>query len=195
MIGQIQGVLIKKQPPFVLIDVRGVGYEIEVPMSTYNNLPEVGIQVNLTTHFLVREDAQQLFGFLSDHEKSTFKHLIKVSGIGPRVALAILSAMTVIELAQNIENNEIQNIVQIPGIGKKTADRMLLELKDRIGQFQETPSSQLGSTMKNDVLGALVSLGYGEKEILRVLARTNLEQPLSAAIKQALQFLSGVKKD
>ncbi len=188
MIGQIQGVLIKKQPPFVLIDVRGVGYEIEVPMSTYNNLPEVGIQVNLTTHFLVREDAQQLFGFLSDHEKSTFKHLIKVSGIGPRVALAILSAMTVIELAQNIENNEIQNIVQIPGIGKKTAERLIIELRGKIKIDMEISTEKTKN--KSELIQALISLGYSEKETKLAINNAPTGLSLEENIKIALKSLS-----
>tara|TARA_A100001011_G_scaffold369915_1_gene425700 strand:+ start:95 stop:682 length:588 start_codon:yes stop_codon:yes gene_type:complete len=195
MIGKLHGVLEEKTPPLISVRVGGITYELDVSMNTIYNLPEAGSEIKLFTHFLVREDAHLLFGFHSEQERKMFRLLLKINGVGARTALAVLGGMTTEELSAVVAEGNTDRLIKVPGIGKKTADRMLLELKDRIGQFQETPSSQLGSTMKNDVLGALVSLGYGEKEILRVLARTNLEQPLSAAIKQALQFLSGVKKD
>ena len=195
MIGKLHGVLEEKTPPLISVRVGGITYELDVSMNTIYNLPKAGSRIKLFTHFLVREDAHLLFGFHSEQERKMFRLLLKINGVGARTALAVLGGMTTEELSAVVAEGNTDRLTKVPGIGKKTADRMLLELKDRIGQFQETPSAQLGSTMKNDVLGALVSLGYGEKEILRVLARTNLEQPLTAAIKQALQFLSGVKKD
>ena len=154
MIGQISGILIKKNPTLVIIDVKGIGFEIEIPMSTYYELPKIGDFVMLTTHFLVREDAQQLFGFVSDNEKVTFKSLIKVNGIGPRVALAILSGMSVGELVQNVENNHIDNLVRIPGIGKKTAERMLIELRGKINMDVENTNGNL--TNNSDLIKALI---------------------------------------
>ena len=195
MISKLHGVLQEKTPPLISIRVGGITYELDVSMNTIYSLPEVGSEITLFTHFLVREDAHLLFGFHSEQERKMFRLLLKINGVGARTALAVLGGMTTEELSVVVAEGNTDRLTKVPGIGKKTADRMLLELKDRIGQFQETPSSQLGGTMKNDVLGALVSLGYGEKEILRVLARTNLEQPLTTAIKQALQLLSGVKKD
>ena len=195
MIGKLRGVLEEKSPPLISVRVGGITYELDVSMNTIYSLPQVGSEIKLFTHFLVREDAHLLFGFHSERERKMFRLLLKINGVGARTALAVLGGMTTEELSAVVAEENTDRLTKVPGIGKKTADRMLLELKDRIGQFQDTPRSHLGSTMKNDVLGALVSLGYGEKEILRVLARTNLEQPLTAAIKEALQSLSGVKKD
>lgn len=188
MIGQISGVLIKKNPPLVMIDVKGIGFEIEVPMSTYYELPKIGDFVVLTTHFLVREDAQQLFGFMSDHEKITFKSLIKVNGIGPRVALAVLSGMNVDELVQNIENNETENLVRIPGIGKKTAERMLIELRGKINVDVENKNGNLSN--KSDLLKALISLGYSEKEAKLATKNASTNSSLEENIKVALKNLS-----
>ena len=188
MIGQISGILIKKNPPLVMIDVKGIGFEVEVPMSTYCELPKIGDFVVLTTHFLVREDAQQLFGFVSDREKTIFKSLIKVNGIGPRVALAILSGMSVDEFAQNIENNSIENLVRIPGIGKKTAERMLIELRGKIDLDVENTNGNL--TNKSDLIKALVSLGYSEKEAKLATKNTSTNLSLEENIKIALKALS-----
>ncbi len=188
MISQISGILIKKQPPFILIDVQGIGYEIEVPMSTYFVLPEIGVFVKLITHFLVREDSQQLFGFLSDREKIAFKSLIKINGIGPRVALAILSGMTVDELAHNIENNEIENIVRIPGIGKKTAERMVIDLRGKIEINAEITIES--TSTRSDVIKALVSLGYSEREAKLATEKISSKYSLEDNIKTALKSLS-----
>jgi len=188
MISQISGILIKKQPPNVMIDVKGIGFEIEVPMSTYYGLPKIGEFVVLRTHFLVREDAQQLFGFASDQEKITFKILIKINGIGPRVALAILSGMSVNELALNVKNNEIGNIVRIPGIGNKTAERMLIELRGKIDVDVDTNNEN--SVNNSDLIKALISLGYSEKEAKLATKNTRCNSSLEENIKTALKTLS-----
>ncbi|OUT98485.1 MAG: Holliday junction branch migration protein RuvA [Betaproteobacteria bacterium TMED41] len=188
MIAQITGTLIQKKPQFVIIDVQGVGYEIEIPMSTFYNLPEIGSVVKIITHHLVREDAQQLFGFLSLQEKATFKILIKINGIGPKVALAILSGMSVYELAQNIENNEIHNIVRIPGIGKKTAERMVIELRGKIEILAENKNKD--STNKIDLIKALLSLGYTENEAKLAIKTITLSSSIEENIKTALKSLS-----
>ncbi len=140
MIGRLTGLLAEKTPPQVLLDVNGVGYEIDVPMSSYFNLPAIGERVSLLTHFVVREDAQVLFGFLSASERHTFRLLIKISGVGPRMALAILSGLSVDDLAQAVSQQQSGRLVKVPGIGKKTAERLLLELKGKLGDVPgETP--------------------------------------------------------
>ncbi len=141
MIGRLTGVLAAKHPPQVLIDVGGVGYEVDVPMSSFYNLPAIGERVTLLTHFVVREDAQVLFGFLTPEERATFRHLVKISGVGPRTALSILSGLSVAELAQAVSLQESARLVKVPGIGKKTAERLLLELKGKLGVDLEAPSS------------------------------------------------------
>ena len=134
MIGRISGTLISKNPPQVLVDVQGVGYEIDVPMSTFYDLPEVGRAVSLLTHMVVREDAQLLYGFITAEERSAFRELIKVSGVGPRIGLAVLSGLTVDQLVQAVSLQESGLLTRVPGIGKKTAERLILELKGRLGQ-------------------------------------------------------------
>lgn len=134
MIGRISGTLISKNPPQVLVDVQGVGYEIDVPMSTFYDLPEVGRGVSLLTHMVVREDAQLLYGFITSEERSAFRELIKVSGVGPRIGLAVLSGLTVDQLVQAVSLQESGLLTRVPGIGKKTAERLILELKGRLGQ-------------------------------------------------------------
>ncbi|OUW06377.1 MAG: Holliday junction branch migration protein RuvA [Betaproteobacteria bacterium TMED156] len=188
MIGQIIGKLIKKDPPYILIDVQGIGYEIEVPMSTYFELPEIGGELKLITHFLVREDSHQLFGFLTKKEKITFKHLIKVNGIGSRVALAVLSGMSVDELAQSIKNNEISNIVRLPGIGKKTAERMIIELREKITIDDSIKAEK--SKNESDLTNALISLGYSNKEAKRAIKDICPKDNLEENIKAALRYFS-----
>ena len=133
MIGRLTGVIAEKSPPLVLIDVQGVGYEVDVPMSTFYNLPPLGDKVSLLTHFVVREDAQILFGFLTSEERATFRQLIKISGVGPKMALALLSGLSVAELAAAVTRQDAARLVKVPGVGKKTAERLLLELKDKLG--------------------------------------------------------------
>ena len=156
MIGKLRGVLEEKSPPLISVRVGGITYELDVSMNTIYNLPQVGSEIKLFTHFLVREDAHLLFGFHSERERKMFRLLLKINGVGARTALAVLGGMTTEELSEVVAEENTDRLTKVPGIGKKTANRMLLELKDRIEQFQETPSSNRGSTMKNDVIGALV---------------------------------------
>jgi len=164
MIGKLSGTLSEKNPPQVLVDCHGVGYEVDVPMSTFYNLPAVGEKVSLLTHFVVREDAQILYGFGSFEERAAFRQLIKISGVGPRMALGVLSGMSVSELAQAITLQEAGRLVKIPGIGKKTAERLLLELKGKMGADLGPTSAPVGDSTQNDILQALVALGYSDKE-------------------------------
>lgn len=190
MISQINGVLVEKNPPQIVVDVHGVGYEVEVPMSTFYNLPELGANIKLLTQFVVREDAQLLYGFGSNSEKLAFRQLVKVSGIGAKSALVILSSLSVEELSQAIQAQEIALLTRIPGIGKKTAERMLLELRDKF-TFGGAPTNIASQTNQtSDILNALVTLGYNEREA--VLAVKNLAKDLSVSdgIKQALKTLS-----
>src|SRR5881396_1969582 len=159
MLGRLTGVIAEKSPPQLLIDVNGVGYEVDVPMSTFYNLPALGERVSLLTHFVVREDAQVLYGFLSHDERSTFRLLVKISGIGPRTALAILSGLSVNELAQAVSLQESGRLVKLPGIGKKTAERLLLELKGKLGDALAAPVAAKTSA-EGDILQALLALGY-----------------------------------
>ena len=152
----MRGVLEEKSPPLISVRVGGITYELDVSMNTIYSLPRcVGSEIKLFTHFLVREDAHLLFGFHSERERKMFRLLLKINGVGARTALAVLGGMTTEELSAVVAQENTDRLTKVPGIGKKTADRMLLELKDRIGQFQDTPRSHIGGTMKNDVLGAL----------------------------------------
>ena len=157
MIGRLTGVLAAKNPPQVLIDVGGVGYEVDVPMSSFYNLPALGERVTLLTHFVVREDAQVLFGFLTVDERTTFRHLVKISGVGPRTALAILSGLTVAELAQAVSLQDAARLVKVPGIGKKTAERLLLELKGKLGADATHASVPAPSEAQADIVQALMA--------------------------------------
>ncbi|HLO95997.1 MAG TPA: Holliday junction branch migration protein RuvA, partial [Burkholderiaceae bacterium] len=164
MIGRVSGRLAdKSSPPLVLVDVNGVGYEIDVPMSTFYHLPAAGEPVTLLTHFVVREDAQLLFGFLTAPERATFRELVKISGVGPRTALAILSGLSVAELAQAVSLQDGARLVKVPGIGKKTAERLLLELKGKLGPDLALPTPALGDA-GSDIVQALMALGYNERE-------------------------------
>lgn len=192
MIGRLSGVLLEKNPPQVLIDVNGVGYEIEVPMSTFYNLPDTGAKVTLLTQFVVREDAQLLYGFLTDRERATFRLLLKVNGIGAKSALGILSGMSVEDLAQAIAMQEAALLIKIPGIGKKTAERLLLELKDKFGiDMAVQPAGGGQSNMGgNDILNALLALGYNEREALAAVKPLPAGLSISDGIRQALKLLS-----
>ena len=166
MIGKLTGTLIEKNPPEVLLDVHGVGYEVQVPMSTFYNLPGLGEKVSLLTHFIVREDAQLLYGFATPQERQTFRELIKVSGVGPRTALSVLSGMGADDLVQAVTLQEAGRLVKVPGIGKKTAERLLLELKGKLGDAigGSGAAAQIKSDAQGDILQALVALGYSDKE-------------------------------
>jgi len=189
MIGRLTGLLAAKSPPQLLVDVGGVGYELDVPMSTFYNLPALGERVALLTHFVVREDAQQLFGFLSHDERSTFRLLIKISGVGPRTALSILSGLSVAELAQAIAAQEPGRLVKVPGIGKKTAERLLLELKGKLGADLAAPAS-VASDAQADIVQALVALGYNDRDAAAALKSLPPDIGVSDGIKLALRALS-----
>ena len=189
MIGRITGTLAEKSPPLVLLDVGGVGYEIDVPMSTFYNLPDIGQRVVLLTHFVVREDAQVLFGFLTAPERATFRQLVKISGIGPRTALGLLSGLSVADLAQAVTLQDAARLVKVPGIGKKTAERLLLELKGKLGA--ELPGlSAPSSAAHGDIAQALVALGYNEREASAALRALPADISVSDGIKMALKTLN-----
>ncbi|MCS6944774.1 MAG: Holliday junction branch migration protein RuvA [Sutterellaceae bacterium] len=191
MIGRLAGRLLEKHPPTLLIDVNGVGYEVDVPMSTFYNLPAVGETVVLLTHFVVREDAQQLYGFATAAERQAFRELIRIAGIGARTALAVLSGLSVEELRQSVAQQESGRLTQIPGIGKKTAERLLLELKGRLAPaLPDSNAPAAGADPAADIARALVALGYSEKE---ALAATRLVPPGTAitdGIRLALKSLA-----
>lgn len=191
MIGRIQGRLLEKNPPQILVDVHGVGYEIDVPMSSFYNLPDVGGEVTLLTHFVVREDAQLLYGFLTAGEREAFRLLIRISGIGARTALSILSGMSVEMLAQAISMQDTAMLTRVPGIGKKTAERLVLELKGKIGA--DLTGVTLGTTendARTDVVSALIALGYSEREALAAAKRLPEDISVSDGIREALKSMS-----
>lgn len=189
MIGRIAGTLLEKHPPAVVVDAGGVGYEIDVPMSTFYNLPALGERVALLTHLVVREDAQQLYGFLTPAERQAFRELIRISGIGSRTALAVLSGMSVGELAEAVARQDGGRLTRIPGIGKKTAERLLLELKGRIGSPSESAAA-LPAAGSTDVLRALVALGYSEKEAAAATRQLPPGSGVSEGIRLALKSLA-----
>jgi len=190
MIGRLIGILLEKNPPEVLLDCHGVGYEVQVSMSTFYNLPNVGEKVSLLTHFVVREDAQLLYGFGTPAERDAFRQLIKISGVGPRTALAVLSGMSVAELAQAVSLQEAGRLVKVPGIGKKTAERLLLELKGKLGADMGVAGVQPASDAQADILQALLALGYSDKEAAAALKALPAEVGVSEGIKLALKALA-----
>ncbi|MEV8470601.1 Holliday junction branch migration protein RuvA [Ralstonia sp. UNC404CL21Col] len=191
MIGRIAGTLIEKNPPHLLVDCHGVGYEIDVPMSTFYNLPATGEKVVLLTQQIVREDAHLLYGFGTAAERETFRQLIKISGIGARIALAVLSGMSVAELAQAVTLQEAGRLTRIPGIGKKTAERLLLELKGKLGaDLGAVPGGPAVSDDAVDVLNALLALGYSDKEAAFAIKQVPAGTGVSEGIKLALKALS-----
>ncbi len=190
MIGRIAGILLEKNPPRLLIDCHGIGYEIDVPMSTFYTLPATGEPVVLITQLLVREDAHLLYGFASVPERSTFRELLKISGIGARMALAVLSGMSVADLAQAVTAQNTALLTRIPGIGKKTAERLLLELKGKLGAELGTGMSHALGLDAADILNALLALGYSEKEALLAVKGIPASASVSDGIKFALKALS-----
>ena len=195
MIGQLRGTLAEKNAPWVLLDVQGVGYELQVPMSTFFNLPDLQSPCTLRTHLVVREDAHQLYGFETLRERTLFRHLIKVSGIGPKIALAVLSSISADEFATAVHCQEPGRIVKVPGIGKKTAERLLLELKGKLADLGGSPivdgvqtnPEALGS---EEIVQALAALGYSEKEASLACKRVPTDTPVTEGIKLALKHLS-----
>jgi holliday junction DNA helicase RuvA len=191
MIGRLSGILLEKNPPQLLLDVQGVAYEVDVPMSTFYILPATGERVTLWTHLVVREDAHLLFGFGSDSERRAFRQLLKITGVGARTALSVLSGLSVAELAQAVTMQESGRLTRIPGIGKKTAERLLLELKDKLGAdltttvgvFRAPPAS-------SDILHALLALGYSDREAVAAVKKLPDGLTVGDGIRQALKLLA-----
>ncbi len=192
MIGRISGQLLEKNPPQILVEAHGVGYEVEVPMSTFYNLPGTGERVTLLTHLVVREDAHLLFGFGTESERKAFRQLIRISGIGARIALAVLSGLSVAELADAVTRQETGRLTRIPGIGKKTAERLLLELKDKMGAegLGGGVTANRPPPAASDVVNALLALGYNEKEALGAVKQMPEDVSVSDGIKHALKLLA-----
>jgi len=191
MIGRIQGVLLEKNPPQILVDCAGVGYEVEVPMSTFYNLPGTGERVTLLTHLVVREDAHLLYGFATDGERRAFRQVLKISGVGARTALALLSGLSVGELAEAVTLQETGRLTKIPGIGKKTAERLLLELKDKLGvELAAAAAPNRAVPASSDVLHALLALGYSEKEAVGAVKVLPEGLAVGEGIRHALKQLS-----
>lgn len=189
MIGRLSGILLEKNPPQILLDVQGVGYEVDVPMSTFYNLPALQEQVVLHTQLIVREDAHLLFGFLTQDEREVFRQLLKISGVGPRLALSVLSGLGLGDLAAAVANKDASRLTRIPGVGKKTAERLLLELQ---GKFATSDTSAASATVTagNDIVNALLALGYSEKEADWASKQLPGETGVSEGIRQALKLLS-----
>ncbi len=191
MIGRLSGILLEKNPPQLLLDVQGVAYEVDVPMSTFYNLPGTGERVTLWTHLVVREDAHLLYGFGSDSERRAFRQLLKITGVGARTALSVLSGLSVAELAQAVTMQDSGRLIKIPGIGKKTAERLLLELKDKlgvdltatVGVFRAPPAS-------SDILHALLALGYSDREAVAAVKKLPDGVAVGDGIRQALKLLA-----
>jgi Holliday junction DNA helicase RuvA len=190
MIGRISGILLEKNPPQLLVDCNGVGYEVDVPMSTYYNLPQLGEKVVLFTHQAIREDAHLLFGFGNANERAVFRQLIKITGVGARTALSILSGMTITDLAQAVTLQEAGRLIKVPGIGKKTAERLLLELKGKLGADLGAAGGAPRHDAQSDILNALLALGYSDKEALAALKNMPVGSSVSDGIKFALKALS-----
>jgi len=190
MIGRLSGTLLEKDPPSLLLDVSGVGYELAVPMSTLYALPPNGATVTLHTHLVVREDAHQLFGFATTGERAAFRELIRISGIGARTALAVLSGLTVNELAQAVTLQETGRLTRIPGIGKKTAERLLLELKGRLGAALDAGGDAAAGNASGDILRALAALGYSDKEAALAVKQVPAGTAVADGIRLALRSLA-----
>jgi Holliday junction DNA helicase RuvA len=191
MIGRLSGVLLEKNPPQILLDVQGVGYEVDVPMSTFYNLPALNEKVVLHTHFVVREDAQLLYGFATHEERIAFRQLLKISGVGPKLALSVLSGMSIGDLAAAVANKDAGRLTKIPGVGKKTAERLLLELQ---GKFAVSGAQAAGGAAPvsagGDIVNALQALGYSEKEADWAAKQLPKDVDVSGGIRQALKLLS-----
>jgi Holliday junction DNA helicase RuvA len=191
MIGRLSGILLEKNPPQLLLDVQGVAYEVDVPMSTFYNLPQNGERVTLFTHLVVREDAHLLYGFGSENERRAFRQLLKVNGIGAKIALSVLSGLSVTELAQAITAQETGRLTRVPGIGKKTAERLLLELKDKFGaDLTQAVGIHRTPPATSDIMNALLALGYNEREAVAAIKQLPEGVAVADGIKQALKALA-----
>jgi Holliday junction DNA helicase RuvA len=190
MIGRITGKLVEKHPPQIVVDVQGVGYELDVPMSTFYHLPAAGADVSLFTHLVVREDAHQLFGFATEQERHAFRQLLKISGVGARTALSVLSGLSVSDLRDAVAAQDSGRLTRIPGIGKKTAERLLLELRDKLGAALGTPAAAKGDGDASDVANALLALGYNEREAAWAIKQLPGGLNVTEGIRQSLRLLS-----
>ena len=197
MIGQVHGKLVYKQPPRLLVDVAGIGYELEAPMTTFYNLPETGTEVCLHTHVVVRDDAHLLYGFTEQRQRDVFRHLLKVNGVGPRVALAILSGLTVEDLVACVSAADAAMLTRVPGIGRKTAERLIVDLRDRLDGIEGSASSFVGTrplTPEHDAVSALVALGYRQTDAARAIRATASDDAgVEELIRAALASLSGAR--
>ncbi len=189
MIGKISGKLIERHPPRIIVDVHGVGYEIDVSMSTFYQLPATGSDISLYTHLIVREDAHQLFGFASEQERHVFRQLLKISGVGARTALSVLSGMSVSDLCEAVSAQDSARLIKVPGIGRKTAERLLLELKDKL-DVMVVATATAGSSVTGDILNALLALGYNDKEAAWAVKQLPGGAAVTEGIRQALKLLS-----
>ncbi len=192
MINRLTGILLEKNPPQVVLDVRGVGYEVDVPMSTFYNLPANGETITLLTHFVVREDGHFLYGFSSEAERGAFRQLLKITGVGPRLALAVLSGMSVDDLAQVVAKQDVGRLTKVPGIGSKTAERLLLELKGRLAEVAPTTNALANVDARSDILNALLALGYNDREAGAALKQLPDEISTADGIRMALKLLSKI---
>jgi Holliday junction DNA helicase RuvA len=190
VIGRIQGELIEKNPPQIVVVCAGVGYEIDVPMSTFYHLPRTGENVALLTHQVVREDAHLLFGFLTAQERAAFRQLLKISGVGPKVALSVLSGLSVEDLAAAVAAADAARLTKVPGVGKKTAERLVLELRDRLPMAVTQVRGGGAAPAASDVTNALLGLGYNEREATAAVKQLPADLPLTDAIRQALKLLA-----
>ena len=193
MIGRISGKLLAKQPPQIIVDVQGVGYEIDVPMSTLYQLPATGAEVTLLTHLTVREDAHLLYGFATEQERTVFRQLLKISGVGARTALSVLSGLSVADLHAAVSQQDTGRLTKIPGIGKKTAERLLLELKDKLNITVSSTPPTAASNASSDIVNALLSLGYNDKEASWAVKQLPVGASVNDGIRQALKLLSRTK--
>lgn len=198
MIGRLNGILLEKQPPFILLDVNGVGYECQAPMNTIYHLPELGDKVVLHTHLSVSENAHTLFAFFSLEERTLFRSLIKINGVGPKLALAILSAMNAMEFVQNVHNGDANSLVKIPGVGKKTAERLIIEMKDKLKDWQidgaiqsnnsQSSASQLANANIQEAISGLVALGYKPQSASQAISKIDDDSlPAASLIRLALK--------
>ncbi|MGB5224676.1 MAG: Holliday junction branch migration protein RuvA [Arenicellales bacterium] len=201
MIGQLRGILLSKQPPALMLNVQGVGYELEAPMTTFYDLPQEGAELILHTHLVVREDAQLLFGFSTENQRNLFRHLLRISGIGPRVGLAILSGLSVQEFRLCINSEDVVRLTKVPGIGRKTAERVILELRGKqlpgMAGDEDAVATSTNDDIRTDAISALTALGYREKDAEKIIAKladqSAVGETLSSEtlIRQALQAMSG----
>ena len=190
MIGRIHGRLLEKHPPQIVVDVQGVGYELDVPMSTFYQLPAAGAEISLYTHLVVREDAHQLYGFATEPERGAFRQLLRISGIGARTALSVLSGLSVADLREVVAAQDGGRLTKIPGIGKKTAERLLLELRDKLDAVAVASSAARGDGQAGDITNALLALGYNEREAGWALKQLPAGLAVADGIRQALKLLS-----